>query len=238
MITIELRDKNRYEVFSSGESIGFVSTRRNPFHARTCYLNLELTWYEPPCAEELFKLLRAELHRPLQVMLYSWEREKCSFLVAGGFQRKRRCYEMEVGRKDLTVPIEGDLPKAETVRGETPYSDCCELLYESYAGTHEAVNPLTADRETFCRALPDKVLYAVEDGGIAHFAFADENEIAYVGTVRQSGFRSFACALLAEMFCRYDTVSFECDDCDPAAMELKSFFRTSNEDSYDTYILD
>ena len=238
MITIEFQNDRRCEVFDSGESIGYVSVSRNSFHALNRYLELELAQYDPANAKELFTLLRLELSHPLQVMLYAHEYEKRGFLVSGGFQRKRRCYELEVGEKDLAAPIEESILLHESGRGDSLYKDCCELLYKCYADVHKAVNPLTADMESFCRVLPNRVLFYQENGEIIHFAFVEENEIAYIGTARQSDFHCFAQTLLSKMLAQYDSVSFECDDCDPAAMELRALFQTAGTNSYDTYILD
>ena len=39
------------------------------------------------------------------------------------------------------------------------------------------------------------------------------------------------------LFQKFATLTAEYDDTDPAAMILKSMFRTPSDDSYDTYIL-
>lgn len=238
MITIELQNYGRYGAFDSGKSIGCISVHRNSFHAQNCYLDLELTQYDTAFAPELFAQLRGMLARPLQVMIHSWEYEKSAFLTAGGFQRRRRCFEMEVGRDDLLTPLQKSVSISEALRGERPYQECCDLLYDSYAKTHEAISPLTADRETFSRSLPDRVLFHGERGKVTHFAFIEENEIAYIGTDSLPGLRPFAETLLSLLFQRHSVLSFECDDCDPAAMELRALFHSSKADSYDTYILE
>ncbi len=237
MITIEAHDNGRWDVYDQGEGIGYVSARIEPFHARTCHLELALARYDPAGAKELFGLLRTALARPLQVMLPSRDAEKCAFLAAGGFQRKRRCYEVEAGRQDLLAPIKPSVPLAQAARGDPAFESCGALLYESYALTHATVSPLTADRASFYRVLPDMVLFSRKDGGIVHYAFVDGNEIAYIGTVHPPGFPGFAQTLLSRMLEQHGTVRFECDDCDPAAMALRTFFRDSGTDTYDTYIL-
>ncbi len=238
MITIELQKHHCYEVFDSGMSIGCISFHRNPYHAQNYYLDFDFIRYDSSIAKELFTLLWSELSRPLQVMLSSCDLEKCAFLTSGGFQRKRQCYEMEVSAKDLCIPVKKSVPMVEATRGTPSYLDCCELLYHCYAKTHEAISPLTADRELFYSDLPDKVIFYQENSTILHFAFIEENEIAYIGTTRQSDFHRFAQTLLAQMFAQYSSISFECDDCDSVAMELKSFFDTPGSGTYDTYILD
>ncbi|MCH5278255.1 MAG: hypothetical protein J1E60_00515 [Christensenellaceae bacterium] len=238
MVSIVRQLGHSYEFFNSGVRIGCISVRRNPFHAQNCYLDLNLEQYDPAIARELFELLSGELACPLQAMLHSRDEEKCAFLTSGGFERKRRCYEMEVTAAELKTSVKEDVLLTEILPSDTAYRVCCELLYNSYVKTHEAVSPLTASKEQFYNTLPGTVLLREENGEIVHFAFTEGNEIAYVGTVSQSDFHSFAQALLSRMLTRYDSIAFECDDCDPSAMELKAFFCTRDEDSYDTYILD
>lgn len=238
MITIKHQGSSRYEVFNSDTSIGYISVRYNPYHAQNYYLNLELTRYDLADANELFELLRSELSHPLQIMLYSWDVAKCAFITSGGFHRKRRCYEMEVKATDLKVPIMNSVSIMEIKRGHSAYKACCELLYNSYMQCHEAINPLTADKEVFSCDLPDTVLLYQENCKILHFAFVEENEIAYIGTTRQSDFYYFAQALISRMLAQYSSITFECDDCDPTAMKLRALFNAENTDSYDTYIFD
>lgn len=235
MITIKHQGSSRYEVFDSDTSIGYISVRCSPYHAQNYYLNLELTQYNSADANELFKLLRSELSRPLQIMLYSWDVDKCVFITSGGFHRKRRCYELEVKATDLKGPIVDSVSIMERKRGHSDYQACCELLYNSYIQSHEAISPLTADKEVFSCDLPDTVLLYQEDCKILHFAFVEENEIAYIGTTRQPGFYYFAQTLLSRMLAKYSSITFECD---PTAMELRDFFNAENMDSYDTYIFD
>lgn len=238
MITVKFQSNSHCEIFQSGNSIGYISVHRNAFHARNGYLYMALAQYDPAIAAELFRELRSKLSCPLQVMLNSWECEKIAFLISGGFQRKRQCYEMNVSAKDLIAPVKEIVPTEEAGRGEKFYSQCGDLLYESYAKTHEAINPLTAARETFLKDLPDKTLFYREDGTVIHFAFVNGNEIAYVGTGRPSDFHRFAQSLLSKMFSRYERVTFECDDCDSIAMNLRACFQVRDCDSFDTYILE
>ncbi len=237
MITIEPQDNRRYEVFDSGSSIGTVSSSINPFHATHAYLNLELTRYDPASASELFALLRAELGLPLQAMLDSRETEKIRFVTAGGFQRRRRCFEMVVGEKDLVCPVQEIIPIQETKAGEKAYQECCTLLYGHYARTHMAISPLTADRPTFDQALPDTVFFYPANGAVEHCAFVEENEIAYVASLHMESYHAFAEALLSQLLEQYKCISFEADSTDPVAMALRDFFQHSDKDSFDTFIL-
>lgn len=143
----------------------------------------------------------------------------------------RRCYEMEVTEKDMTAVLTGSVPLRQYTKGEPAYNACCELLYTRYHENHKAINPLTADYETFCQQIPETV-YCQD----MHFAFIEGNEIAYVGSMDESGFIEFAQNLVTVLFKKYEEIFFECDDSDNAAMALRSLFVTENDVSFDTYI--
>ena len=241
MISIIHLGDHRYAVYRSGFPIGCGTVSQNPYHTQHCYLTLELDTYDPDISRELFALLRAELGCPLQVMLYSTQ-ETFDFLTAGGFARRRRCYEVEASPSDLAAPVQPVTPLTIVQKGSPEYDACCQLLYEYYSETHRAVSPLTATLETFCAALPETVLCRMEDGKPVHFAFIEPDdkgcEIAYVGSTRPSCFPAFAQTLVHSLFQKYDSISMECDDCDPAAMAIKALFNLPDGDSYDTYILE
>lgn len=241
MIQAVHQGDHRYRIYDSGEDIGGIDLSQNPYHNRHLYLSLGLNRYDPQIAAELFRMLRQELGHPLQVMLYA-SKSKHDFLIAGGFERRRRCYEWEARAADLAVPLEETLPLEKVSEGSAEYDRCCKLLYDYYSETHRAISPLTADMEIFCTDLPNTVFCHMEKGDIVHFAFAqmdDEGyEIAFVGSVRPADFKPFAQSLVAKLFRECDLITAECDDVDPAAMALKSLFRLPEVTPYDTYILD
>ena len=241
MISIVQQDSPRYGVFRNGHDIGSITVSTNPYHNRNLYLDLALTQYDPAIAKELFSLLRRELHAPLQVMTDS-QKDRHAFLTAGGFERIRRCYELEVTADHLIAPLIPVLPLHTVTKGSSIYAACCELLYDYYCQTHAQVSPLTASPDVFCTDLPETVMCCIADGKPVHYAFVEPDEsgfeIAYVGTTHPDTFADFANALIHALFQAFDTLTMECDDCDPAAMTLRSLFRTSSDDSYDTYILD
>lgn len=241
MISIVHQGDHRYNVYRAGQDIGCIAVSDNPYHDHHCYLNLGLEQFDPAIAKELFSLLRSELGRPLQVMLYSWE-GRHDFLTAGGFERRRRCYELEVSTSDLMTPLHASAELHTAVKGSPIYTVCCELLYDYYRKTHASVSSLTVDADTFCATLPMTVMCCIADGKPIHCAFIEpdeiECEIAYVATTNLSSFCGFAQTLVHALFQRCGTLTAECDDTDPAAMILKSMFRTSSDDSYDTYILE
>lgn len=240
MISIVRQGNHRYNVYRSGQDIGCITVSNNPYHNQHCYLNLGLDQYDPAIARELFSLLRKELGQPLQVMLYS-TREMYDFLIAGGFERKRRCYEVEVTSSDLVATLHPSVEWQTTQKGSPLYATCCELLYAYYGATHEAVSPLTVPPDVFCADLPQTVVCCIADGKPIHYAFVEPDEvgyeIAYVGTIAPSDFHSFAQSLVWMLFQKCDFLTMECDDTDSAAIEVKSLFRVSDAESYDTYIL-
>lgn len=241
MISIVQQDSHRYSVCRDGRDIGCIRVSTNPYHDQHCYLNLGLTQFDPAIAKELFSLLRSELGRPLQVMCYSWKHHH-EFLTAGGFERRRRCYELEITTDHLIAPLHASTELHTAVKGSPIYACCCELLYAYYCETHAPVSPLSVDVDVFCATLPETVMYCIADGKPIHCAFIEPDEsdceIAYVATTDFSSFCGFAESLVSALFQEYATLTAECDDTDPAAMTLKHQFRTSSDDSYDTYILE
>lgn len=241
MISIVWQGDHRYNVYRSGEDIGCITVSDNPFHNTHRYLNLGLTQYDPSIAKELFSLLRKELGQPLQIMLYSTT-EMYNFLTVGGFECKRRCYELEVTSSDLAVPLIPAVELHTSQKGSVLYNSCCDLLYAYYSATHDTVSPLTVSQDVFCSNLPKTVLCSMTGSNPTHYAFVEPDEIgyeiAYVGTTDFSSFSCFAQTLVHELFQKSDSLTAECDDTDPAAMQLMQIFNISIDGSFDTYILE
>lgn len=240
MISVVHQGDHRYNVYCAGRDIGCITVSNNPYHNQHCYLDLGLEQFDTAIAKELFSLLRKELDRPLQVMCYS-RKEIHGFLTAGGFERRRRCFELEVSASDLTVPLHASAELHTAAKGSPVYATCCELLCDHYCKTHAPVSPLTVDADTFCTNLPETVMCYIAEGKPIHYAFVEWDEtgyeIAYVGTTEPSAFSDFAHSLVHVLFQQGETLSMECDDCDPASMSIHSLFSISQDESYDTYIL-
>lgn len=237
MVSIVPEGESNYRIFDSNIPIGTITTSRNPYHAKNIYLDIELEKYDMAAANDLFRRLRTMLGTSLQVMLDPCDRKQARYLIAGGFERVRRCYEMQVSANNLKFSISDHIPLNKAVQGSAEYLRCCQLLYQSYAKTHERVSPLTASLQEFCRGLPETVVFRMENGQIIHWAFVEENEIAYVGTSDPQEFQPFAGALLSQMLAAFENIFFECDDCDSAAMALRSFFDLPDAPYCDTYVL-
>lgn len=98
------------------------------------------------------------------------------FIVSGGFVCKRKCYEVEAAREDyIGEAVTGSISRAG--KGEKEYGHCCRLLYDRYAETHRAINPLTAEFSVFASDLPDCVCYQMREGRIIDFAFVEKMKL-------------------------------------------------------------
>lgn len=232
---IELaRAHDCFSVKRDGACVGSVRVFENNFHHKHAHISLDLNEYNAQIGLELFPKLRNELKASLQTLIHSSECRVADFLLASGFARKRRCYEIEATRQAYLGPwSDRELPIA--YRGEAEYDACCKMLYGYYQRTHAAINPLTATLEQFCRILPDRAYYQGNEGQLKHLAFIDENEIAYIATTENASFGEFAAAIVCRILSAYHSVNVESDDCDDAAMTLRSLF-LHDDLSNDTYI--
>ena len=226
----------KYEVYQRNEFIGTLETYSNPHHLTNCYIKLNLIRLDSSISMELFTRLRAVVGKPIQAMLDSTEISPIEFLTAAGFTCKRKCYEVEATAHDF-ISDNGDMRISECIVGDLEYEECCRMVYRHYAETHQSVNPLTSDFASFIMGLPKKVIYTRQGNQIMNVAFVEDNEIAYVCGVEEAHFAHFARSLVSFMLSEHDTVFFEADDCDWAAMALRALFKNLDDVSYDTYIL-
>lgn len=234
MITTQ-KAEEKYTVYRQGALLGTVTLYENPCHRQNRYLKLEMDQLTPDIAPELFCQLHKIAGRPLQVMVNSTDTALTDFLLAGGFQCKRRCYEVEAEAGDFSGG-RSDTPLSRCAPGSAAYQTACRMLFDHYTQTHQAINPWTADLATFCENLPQTVVYAEKDGQMQSLAFVEDGEIAYICGREKRPFTAFASALVADLFTRYETICFESDDCDWAAMALKEMFANQSEASFDTYV--
>ena len=228
-------DKRKIYLIYQGEKTDIISFEVNPYHAENYYLNIAFERIDLRFAKRIFEEVARKLGRPLQVMLYSEEVNKIALLDAAGFQCKRKCYEVEAQRQDYV----GENSKCEILyscKDEELYKKCCELMLNRYIVTHKDINPWTGSREECFAELPDCVACFCENGKLLCFAFVEDEEIAYVYGENVEEFCRFSQALIPEMFRKYENITFEADDCDEVAMELKGLFANQSEESFDTYI--
>ena len=236
MLTLQRTD-DTYIAYQNERRIGSLQLHDNPHHMRNCYVKLKLDELDTEISAELFKELRKIAGRPLQVMVDSDNAEFISFLICGGFACRRKCYEVEAGMEDY-IGGQTSAPLEPCRIGEADYEQARRMLFEHYTETHKAVNPWTADFEAFCNELPEDVICSKQGGEIVSLAFIEENEIAYICGTDEKCFADFAHSLVCTMLEKYETICFESDDCDWAAMLLKSLFKNQEETSYDTYVYD
>ena len=236
MLTLQRTD-DTYIVYQNGCRIGSLRLYDNPHHMRNCYVKLELDEPDTGISAELFNRLQEIVSRPLQVMVDSDNAELIAFLLAGGFVCRRKCYEVETGIEDY-ISGQADAPLEHFRIGEPNYEKACRMLFAHYAETHKAVNPWTADDKAFCDALPEEVICTKQGGEIVSLAFVEDNEIAYVCGADKKKFAEFARSLVCAMLEKHETICFESDDCDWAAMLLRSLFKNQEDTSYDTYVYD
>ena len=227
----------RYQVYQDKRFAGSVQLYDDPIHRKNCYVELYLDKLNTSISAELFCELGKIVGRPLQIMVSSRNTTMIEFLLAGGFQCKRKCYEVEATLVDY-VGGQSEIPLAHCFTGEADYETACKLMYNHYIDTHKAINPWTADYKTFCENMPAEVIYAKHNDKPIAIAFIEGNEIAYVCGTDKQIFADFAQCLTAFMLAKHGTICFECDDCDWAAMMLKSMFNDLDETSYDTYVYD
>lgn len=213
-----------------------METYRNRFHNSFLYLRIDKTEADT-LSPSVFEELSRKYGMPLQVMTPSDAERIITLLQKAGFQLKRRCYEMIVSPADLLSPHPTKAQKLFiSQKGAPAFSACAELMYGYYKNTHAAVNPLTASFCEFVEMLPTTVLYTSAASEPSSATFLEENEIAYLYSRDPANFADFARSLLWYMFDQYDTITFEADDTDWAAMELKSFFAPRGEPTFDTYV--
>lgn len=232
MLTLEKRG-DCFTVYRQELPLGTVEAYCNPYHAKNCYLKLNLASYPHEISEELFSKIMQEVGKPLQVMLCSDETEQIAFLHAGDFACARKCYEVQAVRADLIVQP-SDCSLISCKRGDKVYAQCCALLYDAYLQNHEFVNPWTAGFEAFCKMLPEDAFYDAQDEKL--FAFVEENEIASFCAEEPTRVKRFGSALAEWLFETCETICFECDDGDWAAMSLRAIFANQSDESYNTYI--
>lgn len=226
-----------YIVMLAGRRQGIVRLCDNPYHLNNRYVKLEMPQLESSISAELFGKIRVLEKRPLQMMISSENGELAAFLRAGGFTCRRKCYEAEVGTADLIgEPL--NIPLLYCCVGDSAYDMACRLMFASYGVAHSKINPWTAGFGRFCETMPKEAIYAREKSGGFYAAFVEGNEVAYVCGTDRKGFGIFARGLVTMLLAKYPTICFECDDCDSAAMELRSLFSCSWGESFDTYVLE
>lgn len=232
-----VRSADSFRAYINEIEIGTIALTINPLHNRNLYLSLNLNSYDANYSRPVFEKLMNDTTHSLQVMISSDNKQIIDFLITGGFECKRKCFEVEGTPETFLYPVNNvDILIAR--KNTAIYKSACELMYNRYIDTHKSISPWTGSYSDFCDSLPDCIAYDTEGGVLNNFAFLEGNEIAYVCGNNSDFFRTFAINLVSCLLSKYDTVIFEADDCDEYAMMLKLLFTNELDRSYDTYILE
>lgn len=235
MIKIHFED-NQIKVFRKHQAIGFITYHMNPFHKNNVYLDLHLKEYNLEDSQEIFREIQQHFSKPLQSMLYENETDKVCFLKHSGFELKRKCFEYKVFQKNLKILSCSNFKLDKITHLDAEYKYCIENLYDKYQENHKTISPLTATIEEFGRDLPKEVYVQKDNNEIMHYAFVEQNEIAYIGSTNFNRLDEFIVKLIDVIFEEYDSIEFEVDDNDVEMNLLKNCFDIKEVLSYDTYI--
>lgn len=209
-----------------------METFVNEFHNKHTYIKIN----------DMKKMKLADLEafpkeKPLQVGIYSDQIDLIEFVKKAGFVLKRKCYEVEVTRKDLKNPLGTErLETTLTSKGERAFEKASDLVFRYYKKTHEAVSPLTVGLEKFKEILPENAFYFEKEGQVLMTAFLENEEIAYLAGFEEKLADDFINDLLIYLFKNYKEIFFEADNTDPLATKLKNKFLEKSDLSFDTYI--
>ena len=231
------KHKEGYVIEQNGQRLATIETYRNPYHVSNCYINYDSDGIVGIGDANISQIIADEEKSPLQTMVSSLETQKAMFLASQGFTKVRMCHDREVAIQDLVSTFPSQESNISTAnRGQGDYQDCCELMFEYYKDTHESINPLSSTFDVFTELMPAEVFYARGDHGIQHVAFVHDNEISYVGSRDEITFDSFAFAVVKELFKENQSIVFEADNVDWAAMALNNLFPTDSTETFDTWI--
>lgn len=216
------------------KEIQMIRTKKNPFHAKNVYIDFDTEDIDVIAHGE-FKEISKTYHAPLQMMLDSEDNpKKRDFIKEHGFKKMRTCYSMTV-RKDSLISRDASKANISHAReGEAIYEELAKCYYAYYKKTHESINPLTVDFDTFKEVLTKDVYYNMEDETV--LAFVEDDEIAYVYASKPQEASGFYISLCEKLFNDYEQIYFEADDVDVSAIELKKLFKDGVDEITETWV--
>ena len=230
-------DNKALEVKNEGIDIIKVPYYFNSFHNSNVYFKIDEVKLFDKLNSELLNKLSNYFGKPIQIMISSERKDVTNVLKNLGFECKRVCYEVEVGKEDCCVYEKYDEIKLITAyKGSKEFIACADLMLERYMKIHLKINPWTGKKTDFFDILPGKVVYERNDGIIENLAFVENEEIAYVFGKDIDSFRKFSSNLIFNLFEKCKNIYFEADDCDEFAMELKKLFNIGDGVTWDTYV--
>lgn len=230
-------DNKALEVKNEGIDIIKIPYYFNSFHNSNVYFKIDEVKLLDKVNSELLDKLSSYFGKPIQIMISSERKDATDMLKNLGFERKRVCYEIEVGKEDYSIYEKDDEIKLITAhKGSKEFEACADLMLERYKKTHLDINPWTGKRSDFFNILPEKVVYEKKDDSIENLAFIENEEVAYVFGKNVDLFRKFSSSLILKLFEKYENIYLEADDCDEFAMELKKLSGKDYDVTWDTYI--
>ena len=230
-------DNKALEVKNEGIDIIKIPYYFNSFHNSNVYFKIDEVKLFDKLNSELLNKLSSYFGKPIQIMISSERKDATDMLKNLGFERKRVCYEVEVGKEDYSIYEKDDEIKLITAhKGSKEFEACADLMLERYMKTHLEINPWTGIRNDFLNILPEKVIYEKKDDSIENLAFIENEEVAYVFGKDIDSFRKFSSNLIFNLFEKCKNIYFEADDCDEFAMELKKLFNIGDGVTWDTYV--
>ena len=206
-LEIDNLDNKALEVKNEGIDIIKVPYYFNSFHNSNVYFKIDEVKLFDKLNSELLNKLSNYFGKPIQIMISSERKDVTNVLKNLGFECKRVCYEVEVGKEDCCVYEKYDEIKLITAyKGSKEFIACADLMLERYMKIHLKINPWTGKKTDFFDILPGKVVYERNDGIIENLAFVENEEIAYVFGKDIDSFSKFSSNLIFYLFECYHCV--------------------------------
>ena len=200
-LEIDNLDNKALEVKNEGIDIIKVPYYFNSFHNSNVYFKIDEVKLFDKLNSELLNKLSNYFGKPIQIMISSERKDATDMLKNLGFECKRVCYEVEVGKEDYSIYEKDDEIKLITAhKGSKEFEICADLMLERYMKTHLEINRWTGKRNDFLNILPEKVIYEKKDDSIENLAFIENEEIAYVFGKDIDSFRKFSSNLIFNLF--------------------------------------
>ena len=140
-------DNKALEVKNEGIDIIKIPYYFNSFHNSNVYFKIDEVKLFDKLNSELLNKLSSYFGKPIQIMISSERKDATDMLKNLGFERKRVCYEVEVGKEDYSIYEKDDEIRLITAhKGSKEFEICADLMLERYMKTHLEINPWTGKR--------------------------------------------------------------------------------------------
>lgn len=223
-----------YEIITNNQKIvGSFYAYDNQSHLANKYLVINDNLITK---EEVFSYIKLYFNKPLQVMIDSTNVNIINTLLNANFKLVRKCYELEVFKRDLLSKKYQEVSFLKTNKNENIYNKIAYTSYNYYKNTHESINPLNLSFEDYINLLPNNLYYHITKDNIINYVFEEDGELCYFGGTDNISFENFINSLLIKLFKYYSHMFFEIDSNDKVAIRMFNLFKKPKE-SYNTYIL-